>query len=40
MSYLYAPERAGNLVAIDGRELWLIHNYLLPGRAGFRSRRP
>src|SRR6185295_10888193 len=30
MSYLYNPERAGNLVAIDGRETWLIHNYLLP----------
>jgi 2-polyprenyl-6-methoxyphenol hydroxylase-like FAD-dependent oxidoreductase len=29
MSYLYAPERAGNLVAIDGRETWLLHNYLL-----------
>ncbi|HEY1715905.1 MAG TPA: FAD-dependent oxidoreductase, partial [Solirubrobacteraceae bacterium] len=29
MSYLYSPERAGNLVAIDGRETWLIHNYLL-----------
>ncbi len=30
MSYLYNPERAGNLAAIDGRETWLIHNYLLP----------
>jgi len=30
MSYLYNPERAGNLVAIDGRETWLVHNYLLP----------
>jgi 2-polyprenyl-6-methoxyphenol hydroxylase-like FAD-dependent oxidoreductase len=37
MSYLYAPERAGNLVAIDGRETWLIHNYLLPGEADFES---
>lgn len=37
MSYLYHPERAGNLVAIDGRELWLIHNYLLPGEADFES---
>ena len=35
MSYLYAPERAGNLVAIDGRQLWLIHNYLLPGEPDF-----
>ncbi len=37
MSYLYNPERAGNLVAIDGRETWLIHNYLLPHEAGFDS---
>ena len=28
MSYIYSPERAGNLVAIDGRETWLVHNYL------------
>ena len=37
MSYLYAPERAGNLVAIDGRETWLIHNYLLPHEPDFDS---
>jgi 2-polyprenyl-6-methoxyphenol hydroxylase-like FAD-dependent oxidoreductase len=37
MSYLYAPERAGNLVAIDGQETWLIHNYLLPQEADFES---
>lgn len=37
MSYLYAPERAGNLVAIDGKELWLVHNYLLPGEADFET---
>jgi 2-polyprenyl-6-methoxyphenol hydroxylase-like FAD-dependent oxidoreductase len=37
MSYLYTPERAGNLVAIDGRERWLIHNYLLPHEADFDS---
>jgi len=30
MSYLYTTERAGNLLAIDGRETWLLHNYLLP----------
>jgi 2-polyprenyl-6-methoxyphenol hydroxylase-like FAD-dependent oxidoreductase len=30
MSYLYNRQRAGNLVAIDGHETWLIHNYLLP----------
>jgi len=35
MSYLYSPERAGNLVAIDGKETWLIHNYLLPQEEGF-----
>ena len=37
MSYLYTPQRAGNLVAIDGRELWLIHNYLLPGEPDFEA---
>ena len=37
MSYLYSPQRAGNLVAIDGRETWLIHNYLLPNEANFES---
>lgn len=37
MSYLYSPERAGNLVAIDGRETWLIHNYLLPHEKDFES---
>ena len=28
MSYIYNPERPGNLVAIDGEETWLVHNYL------------
>jgi 2-polyprenyl-6-methoxyphenol hydroxylase-like FAD-dependent oxidoreductase len=37
MSYLYNPQRAGNLVAIDGRETWLIHNYLLTEEADFES---
>ena len=37
MSYLYNPERPGNLVAIDGKELWLVHNYLLPGETDFDS---
>jgi 2-polyprenyl-6-methoxyphenol hydroxylase-like FAD-dependent oxidoreductase len=37
MSYLYNPVRAGNLVAIDGRELWLLHNYLLPDEKRFES---
>jgi 2-polyprenyl-6-methoxyphenol hydroxylase-like FAD-dependent oxidoreductase len=35
MSYIYNPERAGNLVAIDGRERWLIHNYLFPHEHDF-----
>jgi 2-polyprenyl-6-methoxyphenol hydroxylase-like FAD-dependent oxidoreductase len=37
MSYLYNPQRAGNLVAIDGRETWLIHNYLLPHEQDFEA---
>jgi len=37
MSYLYNPDRAGNLVAIDGRETWLLHNYLLADEADFES---
>ena len=37
MSYLYTPARAGNLVAIDGRETWLVHNYLLPHEPDFES---
>src|SRR5262245_17199983 len=37
MSYLYNPQRAGNLVAIDGRERWLIHNYLLPHEQDFEA---
>ena len=37
MSYLYNPQRAGNLLAIDGRETWLIHNYLLPHEPDFES---
>ena len=37
MSYLYNPQRQGNLVAIDGRETWLLHNYLLPQEEGFES---
>ncbi len=30
-TYLYHPTRAGSLVAIDGKERWLLHNYLLKG---------
>jgi 2-polyprenyl-6-methoxyphenol hydroxylase-like FAD-dependent oxidoreductase len=37
MSYLYTPVRAGNLVAIDGHETWLIHNYLLRDEPDFES---
>jgi 2-polyprenyl-6-methoxyphenol hydroxylase-like FAD-dependent oxidoreductase len=37
MSYLYNPQRAGNLIAIDGRETWLIHNYLLPHEQDFEA---
>jgi 2-polyprenyl-6-methoxyphenol hydroxylase-like FAD-dependent oxidoreductase len=37
MSYLYNPQRAGNLVAIDGKERWLLHNYLLPHEQDFES---
>ena len=37
MSYLYGAGRQGNLVAIDGRETWLLHNYLLPHEADFES---
>jgi 2-polyprenyl-6-methoxyphenol hydroxylase-like FAD-dependent oxidoreductase len=37
MSYVYNPERAGNLVAIDGHEKWLIHNYLLPQEQDFEA---
>jgi hypothetical protein len=37
MSYLYHPLRAGNLIAIDGKELWLFHNYLFPHEKDFKS---
>ena len=37
MNYLYTLERAGNLIAIDGQELWLLHNYLLPTEKDFES---
>jgi 2-polyprenyl-6-methoxyphenol hydroxylase-like FAD-dependent oxidoreductase len=37
MSYLYNPDRAGNLVAIDGKETWLVHNYLLNDEKDFES---
>lgn len=37
MSYIYNPERAGNLVAIDGKERWLVHNYLRDDESEFES---
>jgi 2-polyprenyl-6-methoxyphenol hydroxylase-like FAD-dependent oxidoreductase len=35
LTYLYHPVRAGNLLAINGVDTWLLHNYLLPGEDGF-----
>ena len=29
------PRRCGNVYAIDGRETWLVHNYLLEGETDF-----
>lgn len=31
------PRRSGNMYAIDGRETWLIHNYLRPDETDFES---
>jgi 2-polyprenyl-6-methoxyphenol hydroxylase-like FAD-dependent oxidoreductase len=31
------PGRSGNMYAIDGRETWLIHNYLRPGEDDFEA---
>lgn len=31
------PRRSGNIYAIDGKELWLIHNYLRDDEADFES---
>jgi len=31
------PRRSGNVMAIDGRETWLVHNYLLDGEEDFES---
>ena len=31
------PVRSGNVYAIDGRETWLVHNYLKPGEHEFDS---
>lgn len=35
--YVVNPRRCGTVFAIDGRELFLIHNYLLPPEADFDS---
>ena len=29
------PRRSGMVYAIDGRERWLVHNYMKPGEADF-----
>ena len=31
------PRRSGNVMAIDGRETWLVHNYLNDSEEGFES---
>src|SRR5262249_16909341 len=31
------PRRSGMVYAIDGRERWLVHNYMTPAQAGFDS---
>lgn len=31
------PRRSGNMYAIDGRETWLVHNYLRPDEADFEA---
>ncbi len=31
------PRRSGNVYAIDGRETWLVHNYLKPDETDFES---
>ncbi len=34
-NFSYNPRRSGNMFAIDGRETWLIHNYLRAGETDF-----
>ncbi|MBZ9887647.1 FAD-dependent oxidoreductase [Mesorhizobium sp. BR1-1-3] len=31
------PQRSGNVYAIDGKEKWLVHNYLRPGEEDFEA---
>ena len=33
------PRRSGMVYAIDGRERWLVHNYMKPGETDFRCGR-
>lgn len=35
MTYLYHPVRAGTLLAINGMDTWLLHNYLIRGETDF-----
>lgn len=34
-SFTLSPVRSGNVYAIDGRERWVVHNYLKPDESGF-----
>ncbi len=34
---LAAPTRNGTICAIDGRELWLVHNHVWPERTDFEA---
>lgn len=36
-TFVLNPRRCGNLYAIDGRQTWLVHNYLLDSEADFES---
>ena len=36
-NFSYNPRRSGNMFAIDGRETWLIHNYLRAGETEFEA---
>jgi 2-polyprenyl-6-methoxyphenol hydroxylase-like FAD-dependent oxidoreductase len=34
-TFSFNPRRCGNVYAIDGRETWLLHNYLVAGESDF-----
>ena len=36
-TFSLSPRRSGNVYAIDGVELWVVHNYLKPDEADFES---